>query len=63
MFVSTDLLTDGGSSIGLSVEDGGRGRGVTGLPESVGGGNNRLLGETVGRKMEDTLDGVRGAGF
>ena len=51
MFVSTNLLTDGGSSI--SVKDGGGGRGLNGLLESVGGGNNRLLAENVGRKMED----------
>ena len=48
MFVSTDRLTDGGSSIGISLEDGGGGRGVHGLPESGGGGNNRLLAEDVG---------------
>ena len=63
VFVSTDLLTDGGSSIGISIDDGGGGRGVTGLPESVSGENNRLLAEDVGRKMEDTLGGVRGGGF
>ena len=54
MFVSTDLLSDGGSSIGISVKDGGGDRGLTSLPASVGGGNNRLLAETAGRKMEDT---------
>ena len=54
MFVSTDLLTDGGSSTCISVEDGGGGSGLTSLSESVGGGNYRLLAETEGRKMEDT---------
>ena len=54
VFVSTDLLTDGGSSTCISVEDGGGGSGLTSLSESVGGGNYRLLAEAEGRKMEDT---------